>query len=170
MSVLYVTHHLYPENPQVFMIDLKHIVTTDSYGELLWHLWINTSALNSSGDRLGPYHYNAYVSEDDLDSFIEGKVLDICNYIDWEKSWYGGEYMEGSDTTPPKISWTFPEKDQEDVPIDSKIRIRAQDLLPSKGMDLSKVKMIINGIEITPDITGNKYDCVISFKPGVDYS
>lgn len=163
----FVSHHLYPENAQVFVINLEQIIPKGAYGELYWHLVIYTSALGTDGKGLGPFYYNVYSDEETLNTFIESKVKDICEQIDWEKSWYDGEYTEGIDTAAPRPAWHFPARDQKDVPIRSMISVRLRDELPSKGIRLNSITMTINDITIYPKVSGHKYDCVVSFKPAV---
>jgi hypothetical protein len=166
MAVFYVKHHLYPDNPQVFLTDIEQIVTTESDGDHLWHVVLYTSGLDSNGDTLDPVYINAYTDNiDSLDELIMEKIAEISPQIDWTKSWYDGEYAEGIDHTPPKVVWHLPSDNQTNVPIGSSVSARLVDLLPSKGIDLSSISMTIGGVTISPTINGNKYDCVISYKP-----
>jgi hypothetical protein len=167
MAVYYVQHHLYPDNPQVFLSDITQITTVSSQGDAEWHIAIYTSGIDSNGDSLGPYYINSFSGIADVDTLISNKIEEICLDIDWSVSWYGGEYEEGIDNLPPKILWQYPEPSQTSVPINSSVSARIVDLLPSTGIDLSSISMAINGITITPLVYGNKYDAVISFRPRV---
>lgn len=169
MAVYYVTHHLYPENSHAFLSDVKQVATAASGGELFWHIVIYTSGLNSSGDSLGPFYMNEYSSIETLDDLITGKISDICELIDWTRSWYDTGYTEGTDRVPPKVVWQYPSDGQTNVPIESVISVRLRELLPSNGMDLGSIYMKVNGITITPNTSGNKYDCLVTFKPNVHY-
>ena len=169
MAVYYVTHHLYPENAQAFLTDVQQIATAQSGGELLWHIVIYTSGLDSNGDSLGPYYLNEYSSIETLDELITDKIAEIGELIDWSRSWYATGYTEGSDRVPPQIAWQYPTDGQTDVPIESVISIRLREILPSNGMDLNSVYMKVNDITVTPDVSGNKYDCLATFKPNVHY-
>lgn len=166
MAVFYVHHHLYPDNPQVFLTDVKQIVTVASEGDHWWHIVLHTSGVDSEGDQLGPFWVNAYGDDiDSLDELISDKIEEICEQIDWTQSWYDTGYEEGVDHTPPQISWQYPTNGQTDVPIDTSVSVRLVDLLPSKGIDLSSITMKINDITVSPSVNGNKYDCVVSFRP-----
>lgn len=177
MSTFFVTHHLYPENPQFFLVDVKQVVKFTGEprtsfwqprrGEHFWEIAIYTSGIDSNRNSLGPYWLDVTTTEESIDELINNKIKDICNLIDWTKSARSEEdiFTEQQDTTPPIVYSCYPENSQVDVPIDSRIIIRLRDLLPAQGIDLSSIKMYINDMEIVPEVSGHRYDCVVSYKP-----
>lgn len=176
MATLYVTHHLYPDNPHLFIVDLKQIVklrgepntdhSRNRRGEHFWEIIIYTSGLDSSGDRLGPYWLDVVGSESTVDEFINNKIKEICADIDWTKHPALDEDLEAKvDRYPPTVYWQYPEDGATDVPVDSRIIIMLRDEVPAKGIDFSTVTLTVDGFSITPEITGNPFDCTVSYRP-----
>lgn len=178
MATVYVTHNLYPDNAHLFIVDLKQIVklkgepntsfSRDRRGEHFWELIIYTSGLNSSGERLGPYWLDVVGSESTLDEFINNKIKEICEEIDWTK--HPGlvdDLEEMVDRFPPMVYWQYPESGATNVPISSRIIFMLKDKLPAKGVDFSTVTLTVDGFLVTPDITGNPFNCTVSYKPVV---
>jgi len=179
MATFFVTHHIYPENPQFFLVDVKQIVKypgeprtsfwQNRRGELFWEVVIYTSGMDSDRNILGPYWIDVTTTEETIDEIINNKIKDICDLIDWSITGLSEEevYTEQQDNTPPMIYSCYPANNQIDVPIDSRIIVRLRDLLPAQGIDVSSVRMWVDGFEIVPEITGHKYDCIVSYKPAI---
>lgn len=176
MATSYVTHHLYPDNPHLFIVDLKQIVklrgepntefSRNRRGEKFWELIIYTSGLDSSGDRLGPYWLDVLGSEQDVNEFLENKIEDICSKIDWTKNpAFDEDSVAKVDRYPPRISWQYPESGETNVPIGSKIILELKEDVPAKGIDFSTITMTVDGFSITPTITGNPFSCTVSYRP-----
>lgn len=176
MATVYLTHHLYPDNPHLFIVDLKKVVklrgepntnySRDRRGEHFWEIVIYTSGLDSSGERLGPYWLDVIGTEESVDDFINDKINEICSEIDWTKHPLIEEDMEAKvDRYPPKIYWQYPEDGDVNVPIDSRISITLRDVVPAKGIDFSTITLSVDGFNVTPEITGNPYNCTVSYKP-----
>jgi hypothetical protein len=177
MSTTFVTHHLYPDNPQFFLVDVRKVVKftgeprtsfwQQRRGEHFWEIVIYTSGLDSGRSRLGPYWIDTVSTEEDISEIINNKISEICNLIDWSIIGRSEDevFSEQQDKNPPVIHSCYPEDGQIDVPIDSRIIIRIRDLLPAQGVDTSSIKMYLDGFEIIPEVSGNKYDCVVSYKP-----
>jgi hypothetical protein len=178
MATFYLSNHLYPDNPHLFIVDVKQVVkkkgepNTDFYqdnlGDNFWEIKIYTSGLDPEGVRLGPYWVDVIGSELTIDQLISDKVNEICNLIDWSKSpAYDEEQFTGSDVYAPYIYYQYPSVDQENVPVDSRIIFRLREHLPAKGIDSSSVVLKVDGFTITPEITGNPYDLIVSYRPKV---
>lgn len=180
MATFYVTHHLYPDNPQMFVVDVQQIVklsgeagTAFSYRgrtEHFWEIIIYTSGKNSSDERLGPYWLDMVGSAETVNELINNKINDICSIIDWSKSWaYEDGYAAtiSEDRYPPVVHWQYPSAGQVDVPIDSNIVVRLRDVPPAKGIDISTLTMKVDGFDVVPDVYGNPFDYTLSFKPRV---
>jgi len=178
MATFYAKHQLYPDNPQLFIVDATQIIkfigepntqfSTDRRGEMYWEIVIYTSAVDSSGEALGPYWVDVIGSEQTIHDLISDKVNEICGAIDWAKSIaFEEEFQAQSDRYAPAIVWTYPSDGQLDVPIDSTIVIRIRDLPPAKGIDISTLVFTVGGYTLNPTINGNKYDYVISYKPQI---
>lgn len=179
MASIWVTHNLYPDNPHVFIVDFRKVVKimgeprTGFYknrrGEEFWEIVIYTSGLGSEGESLGPYWLDVYDSEQTLDELINNKIKDIIdNYIDWSKSSIIDEDLEAQiDRYPPIIYWSYPTAGAVNVPINSTVSVRIKDLPPAKGIDISTLVFKVDGFEVTPEISGNKYDYSLNYRPKV---
>jgi hypothetical protein len=177
MSTFYVTHHLYPDNPQFFLVDVRKVVKfsgeprtsfwQERRGEHFWEIVIYTSGIDSDRNSIKPYWIDVISSEESISEIINNKISDICNLIDWSITGRSEDeiFIEQSDLNSPVIYSCFPSPNQTGVPIGSRIIIRLRDLLPANGIDTSSIKMMVDGFDITPEITGNKYDCVVSYRP-----
>lgn len=178
MATVFVTEHLYPDNPQIFVIDVQPIVKMrgeantafhrNKRGEKYWEIVIHTSGLDSEGNSLGPFWLDVYSSEQTLNELISNKINEICNLIDWSKSTLSEEdFQQQADEYPPVVYWQYPSSGQVDVPIDSIISVRLRDLLPAEGIDISTLVFKVDGFNVNPDISGNKYDYVLTYKPQI---
>lgn len=176
MATVVVAPSLYPDNPQIFVLDIQKTVTlrgeanTDFHrnnrGELFWKAIIHTSGVDSAGESLGPYWVDTYGSEQTFNELISNKITDICDLIDWTKSSISeDDFQQQTDANPPVVYWQYPAPGQVDVPIDSIISIRLRDLLPAKGIDISTLVLEVDGFVVNPDISGNKFDYVLEYKP-----
>jgi hypothetical protein len=169
MATFYAYNNLYPDNPQLFVIDVKQVVNNKSNGEHLWRIALYTSGRNSVGTYLGPYWLNVVSTEASLTELVNNKVEQICSLIDWSKSPIDDItfFIAQEDRYSPTIAWQYPVSSQIDVPIDSKISIRIMDILPSKGIDISTLTMKVDGMEVIPEVYGNPFDYTITYKPTV---
>jgi len=178
MATVYLTHNLYPGNPQVVVVDFQKIVkikgepNTEFYrsrrGELYWHVVLYTSGVDSNGDSLGPFWYHTIGSETTLNDFINNKVNEIAGLIDWTRSSKVEDTFSAQDDRyAPYIYWSYPSDGQIGIPIDSTVSIRLREYLPATGIDISTLVFKIDGFTVNPDITGNKYDYVLSYKPAI---
>lgn len=178
MATLYITNHLYPDNPQLFVIDFKQVVKLrgepntsfayDRRGERYWEAVIYTSGLDSNGDSLGPYWVHEIGSESTLNELIQSKINEVAQEIDWSKSaLIDEEFQAKADRYSPVIYWTYPSDEQTNVPIDSTIIVRIKDLPPAKGIDISTLSFKVGGYSVSPEVSGNKYDYTLSYRPQV---
>jgi len=176
MATVFVTHHLYPDNPAVFVVDIQKVVTkrgerntafsANNRGEQFWKAVIYTSGLDSSEVALGPYWVDLIGTEQTFNDLINDKIEEICGLVDWSKSLAIDEDLQQQiDTYPPVVYWQYPTAGQVDVPIDSVISMRLRDLPPAKGIDISTLIFKVDGFTLNPTVTGNKYDYVLNYKP-----
>lgn len=176
MAVVYATHHLYPDNPQLFIIDVRQVIKLrgeantvfwqHARAETFWEIQITTSALDSSGEELGGFWSDIIGTEQTVHDLVTNKIAEISAQIDWSKSIaFEEDFIAQVDRYAPIIYWQYPISDQEDIPIDTTIVIRIKDPLPSYGIDISTLVFKVDGFEVNPTIYGNKYDYTISYKP-----
>jgi hypothetical protein len=174
MAHFYVANSLYPDNPQLFTITIKQIVKLQGepntifnkshIAEEYWEICISTSGLNGSGAPISPIWIDVKDSESSIDELVTNNVSELCSQIDWSQS---GQYTLQQDRYAPYIIEQYPTPNQADVPIDSAIRFRIKEHLPGVGIDFNSIKLKVKDIEVSPQISGNPFDCVIAYKPKV---
>lgn len=174
MANVYISHHKFPANPQLFAVSLHKVVgigvderepgfnPTFPTAEPTWKVFIYTSGLDATGRQVGPVAAGFFGSAEDVNKFIETKIADLCYQIDWSQQ---GQFQPEEDNWAPQIVEHYPSVSQENVPINSSIVIRVKDFLPANGVDLSTVSMVVDGFTVNPRITGNKYDYTFIFTP-----
>ncbi len=169
-----ITNAKYPSNPQLFAVSLHKIagIGVDEENpnfkpnyrraEPTWKVFIYTSGKDADGEMVGPIVAGVFGSEDDVNDFINSKIVELCALIDWSQQ---GQYSPESDSAAPVVVEQYPNRGQTDIPISSPIVIRVQDLLPGVGVDPSTVVMTVDGFDVVPTATGNKFDYTFTFKP-----
>lgn len=173
MASVYITHRKYPKNPQLFTVNLHKVAGiapeanpnfTPSFGvgERFWKLFIYTSGLDASGDLVGPIVADVIATEDTVDDFVSAKIAELCDLIDWSQQ---GQFSPESDAAAPVVVEQYPQAGQAGVSITSPVMIRVQDIAPAVGVDPSTVSLTIDGYDVAPHVSGNKYDQVFTFSP-----
>jgi len=178
MANTWITHHKYPSNPQLFVTALYKVATLGgednpnfkpSYpsAEKYWKLFVYTSGKDAEGKALPPVVAGVRDGETDIDEFVNAAIAELCDRIDWSQQ---GEFLPEVDSAAPVVVEQYPLPGQTNVPINSPVVLRVQDLLPGNGIDVSSVSFKIDGLSVTPTAVGNKYDYTFSFSPRPIYS
>jgi len=172
MATFYVTHHKYPDNPQLFTINIQQVVKRkgepeteffyDRRGESYWEVFIATSGLDATGASIPSYWADIKTSETVVDELVSAKVKEMSAAIDWTQQ---GAFSLSSDNLVPYIAEQYPASDSTEVPIQSTIRLVIKDLLPGSGLDSSTLVFSVKGIPVTPTVTGHPYELVLSYSP-----
>lgn len=173
MANYYVTNSKYPSNPQVFTITLHKVASiqgednpnfTPTFGqaERYWKLFIYTSGLDSQGESVGPIVADVTGTAETVNGFVENTLADLCALIDWSQQ---GQVDIEIDRNAPLVLEQYPVNGQTGVNISSPVVIRVTDPLPGVGVDPSTVSMKIDGFDVAPNVTGNKFDYTFSFSP-----
>ncbi len=71
------------------------------------------------------------------------------------------------DTTPPYTTGHVPAKDANGISTDSNIIVHVQD--DGAGVDVSSIVMTVNGVNVTPVITGTAADYLLTYDPTADF-
>jgi len=144
MANFYVRHSLNPNLSVMFNITLRYFVIKGEEGEHLWSLEIGTTHEDINGDNISAKKiYN--ISARNLDEIIESALADLCSQIDWSP------LVE--DKRAPFINNFSPSGN--DVSITSNIEIIIKDKLPSAGVDISNMKVVLNNGTQDFDISGD---------------
>jgi len=173
MANFYVTHHLFPSNPQLFTIAIHKVAgfqpeqnpnfkPTYAVAERFWKIFVHTSGLDSLGESVGPVVADVVGSSTTIKEFVDATVANLCGQIDWSQQ---GQFSVQIDSQAPIIIEQFPRPSQTNVPISSPVVLRVQDPLPGDGIDVSTVTLKIDGLSVVPVAVGNKFDTTFSFSP-----
>lgn len=172
MATFYVTHHKFPDNPQLFTVNVSRIVKVEGepntdfskshLGEEFWEVYVATSGLDVEGKEIPPKWVDVKTTEVSIDELISNAVKYLCSLIDWTS---GGTISSGQDRFVPFIESKYPEDNQTNVPIQSTIRLSVLELLPGSGIDKNTISLKVKGVPVEPTITGNPYNYTISYSP-----
>ncbi len=130
----------------------------DLEGDGSWILIAATTEPDIDGNPIDPEFINV-VTTGTVHLEIESALGRIGKQIDW------GAVQP--DIHPPKIREITPPLDKTtDVSILSDIVVRLEEPLPAAGIDLSTVKLTLNGIDITNDLElrGNIFDLTVIYR------
>jgi len=141
MADLYVTNSL--GNLTVkFNITLRYFVIKGENGDYKWTLEIGTTHEDINGDDISAKKIHN-ISAGNLDDVIETALADLCSQIDWTP------LVE--DRRAPFVDNFSPSGNN--IPITSDVNITIKDKLPSAGIDISNMKVILNNSDQDFDIT-----------------
>ena len=160
MAELFVRHSLNAQKVAKFNLALKEISPLNNRGELIWVLEVGTVQVDINGDSIPPVYIND-VSEEVLEDEIVKAVSSICDVIDWT--------VFDEDNYAPYVAEFSPSGI--DVSIRAMVKFVLVDDLPSSGMDLSNMSVILNNGDVDFDITsevavaGDPYEYKITWLP-----
>lgn len=160
MAELYVKNSLNSQKYVRFNVSLVEYVLTTTEGDSKWTLEIGTTYPSASGTTIPPKIIHS-VSETNIDKEVQAAVSELCTYIDWT--------VLEDDNDPPVLLSTLPAG--QNVYIRSQVEVIVKDNLPSSGIDLSEMKVVLNNgvqdFDITNDVVliGDPFKYWISWKP-----
>lgn len=143
MAEFFVRHTLNYNKTVRFNITLRYFVIKGEEGEHMWTFEIGTTHEDMNGDSISAKKIHN-ISAGNLDEVIETALADLCSQIDWTPL--------VDDKEAPLVDNFLPSGT--DVSIGSDIRIIIKDGLPSAGIDLSNMKIILNNSMQDFDISG----------------
>jgi len=165
MAEFFVHNSLNPNKTVKFNITLRYFVIKGEEGEHMWTLEIGTTHLGTiSGEALSPARAHN-VSANNLDEVIEDMVSSLCSQIDWSPL--------ADDPDAPFVYSTRPTNGDIGASIGTDVSITIRDNLPSAGIDLSNIKIILNNdtqdFDITSEITtvGDPYEYTLRWIPPI---
>ncbi|MFH1459036.1 MAG: hypothetical protein ABIG64_01500, partial [Candidatus Omnitrophota bacterium] len=71
------------------------------------------------------------------------------------------------DTTPPYTDGHVPAKNASGISTDSNIIVHVKD--DGAGVDVSSIEMVVNGVTVSPVITGTPADYILTYNPSADF-
>jgi len=145
MAEFYVRNSLNYKKAVKFNITLRYFVIKGVKGEYVWTLEIGTTYPDINGDPISPARVHS-ISANNFDEVIESALAELCTQIDWSPL--------VRDREAPYVDSSRPSDGETDVSINSNIDIVLKDGLPSAGIDLSNMKIILNNSMTDFDITG----------------
>jgi len=143
MAEFFVRHTLNYNKTVKFNITLRYFVIKGEESEHMWTLEMGTTHEDINGDLISAKKVHN-ISAGNLDEIIETVLADLCSQIDWTPL--------VDDKEAPLVDNFLPTENN--APIGSDIRIIIKDKLPSAGIDLSNMKIILNNSMIDFDISG----------------
>jgi hypothetical protein len=145
MADLTVVNSLNYKKAVKFNVTFRHFVVKGQEGEYMWLLEVGTTYPDANGENISAKKV-LNVSAENLDEVIEDAVADLCSKIDWSP------LVE--DKESPYVESSHP-LDGSTVPISSYVLMTIKDRLPSSGVDMSAVKVILNNSMTDFDITSD---------------
>jgi len=162
MAEFYVHNSLNPNKVVKFNITLRYFVIKGEKGRYMWTLEIGTTHPDVNGDNISPARVH-YFSAQNIDQIIEESLATLCAQIDWSPLMV--------DRYAPYVDATTPTNGDTETPLSVNIAIYLKDRLPSAGIDLSNLKVILNNGDVDFDITseinieGDPYEYVLTWSP-----
>ncbi len=161
MAELFVINSLNLTKSVKFNIGLRYfVVKGDRDGDYKWVLEVGTTHSGSDGTTpLAKKVHN--ISAEDFDEVLEDALSELCSEIDWSPFITDGK--------PPYLVSVNPTGSN--TPIGSNVYLKIKEELPSSGVDLSNVNVVINNgtvdFDITSEIevTGDPYEYDVKWAP-----
>jgi hypothetical protein len=104
-----------------------------------------------------PFGFNQVVN-------VKVEATDLANNIMPADTY---SFTTGSDTTPPYTSGWSPAKSATNVAISTSIVVHVKD--DQTGVKKDSIQMTVNGIQVTPAITGEPADYTVTYDPAADF-
>ncbi len=161
MAELYVVNSLNLTKSVKFNIGLRYfVVKGDADGDHKWVLEIGTT--HSGSDGTTPIAKKVHnISAEDFDEVLEDALSELCSRVDWSPFVTDGE--------PPYLVSVTPTGD--DISIGSNVYLKIKEELPSSGIDLSNIKVVLNNGTVDFDISneivvsGDPYEYDLRWSP-----
>ncbi len=162
MAEFYVHNSLNPNKVVKFNITFRYFVIKGTRGEYMWTLEIGTTHPDINGDSISPARVHN-ISAEDVNEIIEEALAGLCAQVDWTPLMV--------DRYAPHVDYTNPIDGETDASLGTIVTIRLKDRLPSAGIDLSNMKIILNNevqdFDITSEVTieGDPYEYILRWEP-----
>jgi len=134
---------------------IQNDLVASNDGEVVFLLLFAVGILDKNGNSIDDLIIENVTKENVKKEIARGLSL-LAEQIDWDNL--------QTDVSHPRIKSIYPENNQENVPIHTNVDIKLRDEFPATGIDISTIKMYVNGIEVTPDLYINQRDNEVSIK------
>jgi hypothetical protein len=130
----------------------------------MWTLEIGTTHPDINGDDISPARTHN-ISAQNVNEIIENSVAVLCAQVDWSPLMV--------DRYAPYVDETSPIDGATNVSLGADVTIKLKDRLPSAGIDLSSMRIILNNevqdFDITSEVstTGDPYEYLLSWWPSI---
>ena len=154
-----VKNSLNPHKVVKCNVTLTQYVNKESQdGDPIWLLAVGTGELDKNGQKINELYTNL-VSLDNVSEEIDKLVQQISEQIDWQPL--------DKDTQAPYVDSVYPV--EYIAKIDEPVEFIIKDSVPSEGIDLSTLKLVANGFDITTElqITGNPQEYHLKWRPKI---
>jgi hypothetical protein len=156
MAEFIIRNNLNPNKAIKCTITFRQIVNKGEEGEPVWVVELATKEPHKDGGSIRPafVHTTSAVT---LDKAISNAVAQISEQVDWSPLL--------TDTRPPFVVYYTPSTDV--ASITSSVNVGIKDITPAAGIDISTIKMTVNGEDVTNDleITGDPLDYSVTWRP-----
>lgn len=158
MAEYIIRNSLNPDKVVKCSITFRKLTNKDARAEPIWLVHIVTDEPHKEGGDITPVFIHLATS-DNLDLEINRATEKIAAQIDWG--------VLKKDLRPPLVSIIEPANDLENVDVESNVIFDIEDLLPATGIDMSSIKVSVNGTDVTEtlDISGDPYKYRVVWKP-----
>jgi hypothetical protein len=125
-------------------------------GEPIWLLAVGTTEPDKHGNTI-PEAYTNLITLDKLSDEVDKLVQKISEQIDWTPF--------EQDATPPYVDSVYPVEYV--AKINEPVEFVIKEHLPSEGINVSSIKLVANGIDITNEveIKGNPQEYHLKWRP-----
>jgi len=160
MSELFVRHSLNSKKSVKIFVSFRYFVDKASGGDHIWTLELGTLELDLNGKRINPIRINN-INVTSLDDLLSESIALIAAQVDWSP------FEE--DIRCPIITSIRPLGNN--VPIGYNVVIKINDALPTSGIDLSELKILLDNGDTKFDITsefkiiGDLYEYILEWVP-----
>ena len=157
MAEYILRNSLNPDRVVKCSITFRKITNKDKRAEPVWLVQISTTEPHKDGGDIAPVFIHL-ASLANLDLEINEATERIASQVDW------GILKE--DTRSTIISIVEPCDNLESVSIYSNVVFDVEDLLPTSGIDVNSIEVLVNGMDVTNEIevSGDPYKYRVTWK------
>lgn len=157
MAHFFIRNSLSPNKVIKLNVTFQQTTLKGEEGEQFWLVEVATNEVDKEGNEILPEFIHLRTL-DNLDAEIEKVAVVISKKIDWAPL--------VNDTRAPFVTEYSP-SETTGVSINSNVVVKIVELLPSAGINLSSIEVMLDDFDITNecDISGDPYNYVLKWSP-----